>query len=78
MLRPGMCGPNASCVETPKKVVAKWFYHQCVCNPGFVGNGITCIAASDLTNGKDNFFSKANNSFDSRFHNGASRYHKMG
>jgi len=50
MLRPGMCGPNASCVETPKKVVAKWFYHQCVCNPGFVGNGITCIAASDLAN----------------------------
>ena len=48
MLRPDMCGPNASCKETNKKVGKQWNYHQCVCNPGFVGNGITCIDASDL------------------------------
>ena len=51
MLRPDMCGPNASCKETNKKVVNQWKYHQCVCNPGFVGNGITCIDATDLANG---------------------------
>ena len=55
MLRPDMCGPNASCKETDKKVGKQWNYHQCVCNPGFVGNGITCIDASDLANG-DSFF----------------------
>ena len=55
MLRPDMCGPNASCKETNKKVATQWKYHQCVCNPGFVGNGITCIDASDLANG--DFFS---------------------
>ena len=55
MLRPDMCGPNASCKETNKKVGKQWNYHQCVCNPGFVGNGITCIDASDLANG-DSFF----------------------
>ena len=51
MLRPDMCGPNASCKETNKKVATQWIYHQCVCNPGFVGNGITCIDATDLANG---------------------------
>ena len=51
MLRPDMCGPNASCKETNKKVANQWKYHQCVCNPGFVGNGITCIDATDLANG---------------------------
>ena len=58
MLRPDMCGPNASCKETNKKVGKQWNYHQCVCNPGFVGNGITCIDASDLANGDsfDDFF----------------------
>ena len=55
MLRPDMCGPNASCKETNKKVATQWNYHQCVCNPGFVGNGITCVDASDLANG-DSFF----------------------
>ena len=54
MLRPDMCGPNASCKETNKKVANQWKYHQCVCNPGFVGNGITCIDATDLANG--NYF----------------------
>ena len=56
MLRPDMCGPNASCKETNKKVGKQWNYHQCVCNPGFVGNGITCIDASDLANGDSFFF----------------------
>ena len=51
MLRPDMCGPNASCKETDMKVATQWNYHQCVCNPGFVGNGITCIDATDLANG---------------------------
>ena len=51
MLRPDMCGPNSSCKETNKKVATQWIYHQCVCNPGFVGNGITCIDATDLANG---------------------------
>ena len=51
MLRPDMCGPNASCKETDKTVATKWKYHQCVCNPGFVGNGITCIDATNLANG---------------------------
>ena len=50
-LRPDSCGPNASCMETHKKVTKDWFYHQCVCNAGFIGNGITCVEATNPANG---------------------------
>jgi len=50
MLRPEICGPNASCMETHKKVASNWYFHQCVCNPGFIGNGITCVDATDISN----------------------------
>ena len=50
-LRPQDCDPNASCVETEQKVAKTWLYHQCVCNPGFIGNGITCVKAEDVANG---------------------------
>ena len=50
-LRPDICGPNASCMNTHKKVTKDWKYHQCVCNPGFIGNGITCVDAANVANG---------------------------
>ena len=57
MLRPGSCHSNASCVETHQKVSSKWKYHQCVCNPGYVGNGLFCVEASSISKG--NYLSKS-------------------
>jgi len=50
MLRPDICAPNASCMETHQKVTKDWYYHQCVCNAGFIGNGITCVEATNVAN----------------------------
>jgi hypothetical protein len=41
-----MCGPNASCVNSTKNIFGDWNYHQCACNPGFMGNGIDCFEIS--------------------------------
>ena len=38
-------------MNTHKKVTKDWKYHQCVCNPGFIGNGITCVDAANVANG---------------------------
>ena len=52
LLKPGLCSPNASCVKTNKRVGSQWFFHQCACNPGYIGNGITCVENSQKGNGK--------------------------
>lgn len=40
---PELCGPNASCVDTQKKLYDDWSRWSCACNPGFIGNGLTCV-----------------------------------
>ena len=40
---PELCDPNASCVNTGKKVFKDWTRWSCACNPGYIGNGITCV-----------------------------------
>jgi len=40
---PELCGPNASCVNTGKKVYKDWKRFSCACNSGWIGNGITCV-----------------------------------
>jgi len=44
---PELCSPDASCVDTGKKIFKDWERWSCACNEGFVGNGITCVKESD-------------------------------
>jgi len=44
-VKPGICGSNASCKNTKLRAKGKWFFHTCVCNEGYIGNGVTCIEA---------------------------------
>ncbi len=41
-----MCDPNASCVDTQKEIASGWTRWSCACNPGFVGNGLSCFNAT--------------------------------
>lgn len=43
------CDPNASCVNTVRDLagVGLAAAYSCVCNDGFVGDGLTCIATGE-------------------------------
>jgi len=40
---PQLCSANAMCVDTQQKIFNNWSRWSCACNPGYIGNGLTCV-----------------------------------